>query len=132
MRHLVDSDVIIDFLRGRPPIVRLFDSLISDRLAMSVVSYGEIYDGIYHGHDPLRAETVFLTALQRIDVLPLDEHIMRLFGRTRGDLRKIGNKLSDSDLMIAATALHHDLTLVTRNLKHFTRIPALKLHPLPE
>ncbi len=37
--------------------------------------------------------------------------------------------IPDADLFIAATALHHDLTLVTRNLKHFERVPGIRLYP---
>ena len=51
------------------------------------------------------------------------------FARVRGDLRVQGLLIPQADLFIAATALHHDLTLVTRNRRRFDRIPGLTLYP---
>jgi predicted nucleic acid-binding protein len=48
--------------------------------------------------------------------------------RIRGDLRRVGRRLEDTDLLIAATALEHDLMLVTRNVNHFARVPGLRLY----
>ena len=53
---------------------------------------------------------------------------MERFGVVRGDLQRRGQTIGDPDILIAATALHHDLTLLTRNLRHFTRIPGLMLY----
>jgi tRNA(fMet)-specific endonuclease VapC len=46
----------------------------------------------------------------------------------RGDLKRRGLTIGDFDILIAATALHHDLTLVTRNRRHVSRIPDLQLY----
>lgn len=53
---------------------------------------------------------------------------MERFAGIRGDLRRRGQLIPDLDLLIAATALHHDLTLLTRNVRHFDRIPELRLY----
>jgi tRNA(fMet)-specific endonuclease VapC len=53
---------------------------------------------------------------------------MKRFARIRGQLRRQGLTVQDPDLLIAATALTHQLTLVTRNLRHFRRIPDLMIH----
>ncbi len=53
---------------------------------------------------------------------------MELFGRHRSVLRRQGNMIPDMDLLIAATALNYDLTLMTRNIRHFARIPDLRLY----
>jgi predicted nucleic acid-binding protein len=55
---------------------------------------------------------------------------MELFGRERFRLRRAGQAVPDFDLLVAATALHHDLTLLTRNLRHFTpaRFPTLRIY----
>jgi tRNA(fMet)-specific endonuclease VapC len=66
--------------------------------------------------------------LARFAVMPLSDPIMETFARIRRDLRDRGQFIPDFDLAIAATALHHDLTLLTRNERHFGRIPGLKLH----
>lgn len=61
-------------------------------------------------------------------MLGLNDAIMERFAETRALLRKRGQGIADFDLLIAATALHHDFTLLTFNLRHFERIPDLKLY----
>ena len=51
---------------------------------------------------------------------------MQRFGSIRGALRRRGLLIGDPDILIAATAMYHDLTLLTRNKKDYERIPALK------
>jgi predicted nucleic acid-binding protein len=51
------------------------------------------------------------------------------FAHIRGNLRQQGLIIGDFDILIGATALHHNLTLVTRNRKHYERIPGLNIHP---
>lgn len=55
---------------------------------------------------------------------------MQRFARLRGDLRRKGQLIGDPDILIAATALHHDLMLVTRNLRDFQRVPGLTLYSI--
>ena len=47
MKYLVDTDRVADWLNGRPEAVRLLSALRADGLAISLITYGEIYDGIY-------------------------------------------------------------------------------------
>jgi tRNA(fMet)-specific endonuclease VapC len=68
------------------------------------------------------------TFVSGLAVLPLDDAITETFGRTRASLRRRGLLIPDLDLLIAATALAYDLTLLTRNRRHFQRIPDLKLY----
>lgn len=128
MSYLIDTDWIIDFLNGDGPAIELFAALAGPRLGISVVTYGEVYDGIYYGRTPVESEAGFIRLLELVRVIDLDATMMRRFARIRGALRKAGQPIGDPDIMIAATALHHDLTLVTRNLDHDRRIPDLKIY----
>jgi len=58
----------------------------------------------------------------------MNEDVARRFGIIRGSLRAKGQVIGDSDMLIAATALHHSLTLVTRNIRDFQRIPDLRIY----
>ena len=127
MSYLVDSDWVADYLKGRAPIVQQLDRLAPDGLAISLITFGEIYEGIYYGRDPRGHEAGFRSLLRVIDVLALNRAILRRFARIRGQLRRQGQLIGDLDILIAATALEHDLTLLTRNRRHFDRIPELKL-----
>ncbi len=53
---------------------------------------------------------------------------MQHFARIRGELRRTGKIIGDFDILIAATAIQHNLTLVTRNIKDYQRIPDLKMY----
>ncbi len=58
--------------------------------------------------------------------IPLNNMEMERFGQLKASLEKQGERLADADLLIAATALEHNLILVTGNLKHFKRITELR------
>ena len=128
MSYLVDSDYMADWLKGRPEAVTLLRTLAPEGLAISLITYGEIYEGIYYGSNPRKHEQGFLRFLRQADVLPLNKPIMKRFARIRGHLRQTGSIIGQADILIAATALHHNLTLVTRNVRHFARIPNLTLY----
>jgi predicted nucleic acid-binding protein len=129
--YLVDSDWLIDFLDGRRFAVDHLTALLPAGLATSIVAYGEVVDGVLHGRSPATAGQRLTDLLSYVDILPLTLPIMRLFGQIRGDCRVDGHKLGDSDLMIACTAIHHGLVLVTRNLGHYEYIPDLIILPVP-
>jgi tRNA(fMet)-specific endonuclease VapC len=126
--YLVDSDWIIAFLGGRIDAVGLLGVLEPQGLAISLMTLGEVYEGVYYGKDPGAAEAGWLDLVERLEVLPLDEAVLRRFARLRGYLRQRGSLIGDPDTLIAATALEHDLTLVTRNHRHFRRVPGLRLY----
>lgn len=128
MKYLADSDWIADWLLGAKKAVQLLTPLRVDGLAISVIAYGEILEGIYFGREPARSRQQFGKFLRRVTVLNLNRSIMQRFAIVRGALRSQGQLIGDADLLIAATALHHDLTLLTRNARHFQRVPDLKLH----
>jgi tRNA(fMet)-specific endonuclease VapC len=131
MSYLLDTDAVADWLNSRPEAVSRIASIQREGLAISIITYGEVYDGVYYGRDPKAAEQAFLQFLRGVTVLPLTRSIMKRFARIRGQLRRQGRGIGDPDILIAATALHHGLTLVTRNLRHYQRIPGLSIFEEP-
>ncbi len=129
MKYLIDSDVVADYLKGIPLAVQQVSAIARSDIGISIITYGEIYDGIDGSYDPKEAEAVFRTFLRLADVLPLNRSIMRQFASVRRHLRSRGQLIQDMDMLIAATALHHNLILMTRNLSHFERIPSIMLYP---
>lgn len=128
MKYLVDTDWVVDYLKGKSPAVNELARLSDDGLAISVITYGEIYEGIYFASDPQSSERGFLLFLRLVKVLGLSRQVMKRFARLRGELRRKGQLIGDPDLLIAATALQHKLTLLSRNLSDFQRVPALELY----
>jgi predicted nucleic acid-binding protein len=108
---LLDSDVLIDHLRGHRHLQ------VSERMSISVVTRTELYAG--HRHEEPRIDVL----LERVVELDIDIAIARSAGRIKRD-----NGLKIADALIAATALEHRLPLMTRNRRHFERVPGLTLH----
>ncbi len=129
MKYLIDSDWLIDFLKGKIPAVKLFTSLDKSETLISIISYGEIYEGVIFATNRMRREEELLRLMTLVELAPLDKETMEVFAALRGTLERDGKKLTDFDLLIAATAIRSNLVLVTRNLRHFERIPGLKLFP---
>ena len=127
MRYLVDTDILIDALNGRVDAGDWIAAHAADGLAISIVSIGEIYEGAYHTADPAGHVATLRQFLHDFRKLTLTEAIMDIFARERAALRRQGQLIPDMDLLIAATALAHDLTLATRNTRHFARVPHLRV-----
>ena len=83
---------------------------------------------MYYGSQPKHYERVFYQFLRGVTVLSVTRGVAKRFAVIRGHLRQQGQLLPQPDLLIAATAMHHNLTLVTRNTRHFQRLPGLTLY----
>lgn len=127
MSYLIDTDWLIDYLSGRPQAVALLESLIPAPFFISIITYAEVYEGVYYNQNPQQQEQAFGQFLQAASVVGISEEVAQVWATIRGSLRRTGLLIPPADLFIAATAVFHDLTLVTRNLKHFDRVPDLKL-----
>jgi hypothetical protein len=117
---LWDTNILIDFLRGRPDAVTWIDAL-EENVAISAVSVLELYGGALSQ----REERDIWALRQELTCLPIGEEIgeragsfMRHFGKSHG--------IDIPDAIIAATAEHHGLRLATLNVKHFPMFPKLK------
>jgi tRNA(fMet)-specific endonuclease VapC len=127
MPWLLDTNVCIELLRGRNDRLRqrLAAHDIADIALCSVVR-AELYVGAHLAADPAEA----LRRLARFDVLtsyPFDEPAALAYGRICAHLRRQGQLIGANDLMIAAIALAHGLTLVTHNTREFGRVPGLAI-----
>jgi predicted nucleic acid-binding protein len=127
VRYLVDTDVVADFLNGRRASVDLLTTLFLDGLAISVITYGEVQEGILYGRAPERQADGFAALLEDVDLLPVTREVALRFAHVSGTLRRLGQPIGALDILIAATALEHSLTLVTRNMRDFQRIEDLVL-----
>lgn len=115
-RLLMDTDVLIEYLRGREKAIEYLEGLVAD-LSISVISVAELYASV-KGEEEERALQQFLLAFS---ILPVTERVARLGGLYRRKYRPShGTGLADA--LIAATAEEHDLSLVTFNRRHFPMV----------
>lgn len=130
MLYLVDTDWVIHYLKGHRAFVERLHALREQGLAISVITLGELYEGVYGATEPEKREQGLNDFLQGVTVLGLDEETCRMFGKERQRLRRAGNLPGDMDLFIGMTALRHNLTVLTNNRNHFGRIEGLRLESL--
>lgn len=125
--YLLDTSVIIDAINNRKNRRQLLRELLKagNHLACCPVNVAEIYAGVRPAEEQNTA--AFLSTL---DYYPIDFPIAQLGGELKRDFGKKGKTLSITDTLIAATALHNSLALLTDNTKDFP-MPGITLYPLP-
>ena len=127
MHYLIDTNIIIYRLKNLGNINANFLKNKDKYMSLSVVSYGELVFGAKKSKAVEKnMETV--NAIKAIfPLLEITSEIMNIFGEIKAYTQKIGKTIDDMDLLIAATAITNNFTLVTHNTKHFENIPNLKL-----
>ncbi len=133
MAFLFDTDAISELLRPRPAMdyIHWIMKIPREEQFTSAVVIGELYKGAYRSQARERHLTnIEQRILPAVTVLPYDTGTAKIFGRIRAYLEETGTILPDADIQIAATALGHNLELVTGNLRHFKRISGLKLNSI--
>ncbi len=128
MSYLLDTNVCIDYLNARSVrVCQHLESLPTSQMAVCSIVKGELLVGAFKSR---RAQA----ALARIEEflapylsLPFDDACAIVYAKLRADLERHGRVIGAYDLLIAATALAHDATLVTHNVDEFSRVPGLRI-----
>ncbi len=128
MTYLLDANTCINYLNGRSePIRRRIESLRPDNLALcSVVKAELLYSAVKSGRSAENFAKL-RRFFARFPSLPFDDAAAEVYGRIRARLERVGSPIGPNDLLIAATALAHQRTLVTHNQDEFGRIEELDL-----
>src|SRR5581483_8897683 len=127
MNYLLDTNVISELVakHPNPRVLNWIDTLDPNHIFLSVITIGELRKGIEKLPASVRKDTLsdWLTTdlVLRFSgrILPLDIDVMLTWGQLTGQLERIGRALPAIDSLIAALALHHGYTLVTRNEADF-------------
>jgi len=126
MSLLLDTDTCSHYLRGAPRVHSRFIQHMG-RLHLSSISLGELYTLAFRA----KASATFLRGVQNllheVQLLTVDHDVAYQFGQVRAQLLDQGQPVATADLLIAATALLHGLTLVTHNVQDFQNIPGLQV-----
>lgn len=117
---LVDTDVLIDFLRGNDKAISFIDEL-SPHIVLSPIVVAELYAGV-KGTDELTALDNFVSLFR---VVPIDSEIAKAGGLYKRDFGK-SHGVGLADAILAATADKENAELKTLNVKHYPMIKRLK------
>ena len=123
--YLLDTDVCVWMLRGRQSVISTVFSHSPEDLAISSMTEAELWFGALKGgrETNVTATTGLIEELGT--VIPFESTAARIHARLRLELRE--TPISPSDLVIASTALASHRTLVTGNVREFSRVPGLQV-----
>ncbi|MBM3744485.1 MAG: type II toxin-antitoxin system VapC family toxin [Acidobacteria bacterium] len=128
MRYLLDTNICIYIARRRPPqVLSRMEQLRPGDVGMSVITYLELVYGATKSQQAEANLAKIEQLRELIPVQPLDSAAGRRYGLLRVELERKGSPIGSYDLLIAAHALSLGLTLVTNNVREFSRLPGLHL-----
>lgn len=132
-QYLLDSNVLGAYLQGRPGAISLAQPWVHhDEAATSIVVYGELTEYLKSFKEFPRHLAALRTLLRKVHPYPLTYALLEQYADIRRAMRPPYGPglIGDIDTLIAATALHYQLTLVTTD-SDFTRVPGLSHIHLP-
>jgi predicted nucleic acid-binding protein len=128
MARLIDSSILIRLERRGLSPDEIHQLVPAEFGAIASITASELLFGVHRARPSerrRRRETFVETVLASIEILPFDLRVARVHARIWAELTAAGQLIGDHDLLIAATAVAHDLPVLTENLQHFERVPGL-------
>jgi tRNA(fMet)-specific endonuclease VapC len=125
--YCFDTDVLSATIRREPslPLIRRLAQVPPTDQFTTAITMGELLYGAARRDSKRLNEQVRDLLRGALTILPFDEAAAAVYGPLRANLESDGQPLAEPDLRIASIALSRDLTVVTGNTRHFTRIPDL-------
>lgn len=125
---ILDSTFLIDVLRGSESVAERIEELDSRGTPfVSSVTVMELWEGIHLADASDDERTAVKGLLTEIDEIAFDRECAMRAGKINAELVADGERIDETDVMIAATALVNDQPVVTRNVDHFERIDGLNV-----
>lgn len=128
MTYLLDTNVCIALLKGRPAqLEKKVSSVRTNQAVIPAVVRYELHYGARKSNQPKRTLAKLGPFLRSFPSLAFDDFCADICGRIRATLERAGTPIGPYDLMIAALAVQNDLILVTRNVREFQRVEAIRV-----
>ncbi len=121
---LLDTNIIIALLKGELAIAVQIES--ASEIFIPVIVIGELYYGAYYTIQTEKGILEIQGIISDYQLLKVDEGTALTYGKIKAALRKKGKPIPENDIWIAAIAIQHNLTVVTRD-KHFNEIGGLEM-----
>lgn len=130
-QYLLDTSILIDILNSSPKVMENLERVGIHQCCMSTISLHELYWGAQLARE--KKEEYFVKEMNKISRLIEDIDIHPLsadgkdYAKIKHLLKEYGSMIDEFDIVIAGQAISEGLTVVTDNIKHFNRIPGLKI-----
>lgn len=130
-QYLLDTNILIDILNYNPKVMENLERVGIHQCCMSTVSLHELYWGAQLARE--KKEEYFVKEMNKISRLikGIDIHPLSTNGKDYAEIKHLlkerGSMIDEFDIVIAGQAISEGLTVVTDNIKHFNRIPGLKI-----
>lgn len=128
MKYLLDTNTCIRYITGRSAqVIAKLEALNEGEALLCSMVVAELLYGGFRSQTPEKTLSRQREFIALFTSLSFDDAVAEHYARVRADLSKQGTPIGGNDLLIAATALAHDLILVTHNTREFRRVQGLKL-----
>lgn len=124
--YLLDTNICIFYMKGKFDLARKLSEVGAENLFISEITLAELKYGVENSEQPVKNRQALHLFLTGVQLLPIVE-ALDIFAREKARLRKAGTTLDDFDLLIGATAVAHQLTLLTNNVRHMVRINKIEV-----
>lgn len=125
-KYLIDTNIAIYYMKGKFGLEAKFDNVNAEDCFISEISLAELKFGIEKSERPEKNRKVLDNFLTGVQILPIF-HSLDLYAKEKARLQRAGTSLDDFDLLIGVTSVTHNLTMVTNNTSHFSRIAGIDL-----
>ena len=123
--YALDTNTVLDYFKGKGGVGAKLLAVPPGEIALPAVAAYEVWVGVLGSQNSQRRQAEYERFLSMIEVLPFDAAAGRRAAELRMALERKGDAIGPMDTLIAATALAHGATLVTRNVREFGRVPGL-------
>jgi len=128
MRYMLDTNICIYIIKHKPESVyRRLMKIRPEDVCISSITYSELSYGVEKSEQKDRNRLALTLMLSNIEILEFDTAAAEEYGNIRARLEKSGTPIGSLDMLIAAHAKASGCTLVTNNLKEFSRVEGLKV-----
>jgi tRNA(fMet)-specific endonuclease VapC len=125
-QYLLDTNICIYYIKGLHDLKSKFEKVGPENCFMSEITLAELKFGVAKSQVKKKNQKALENFLSGIQILPIFP-ALDIYAAEKAHLQKSGKIIDDFDLLIAATAVSFDLTMVTNNTSHFNRLADIKL-----
>lgn len=125
---LIDTDILSYYIKGKKRVIDNFNKYLQqyELIEISLITYYEIVGGLL-AKNALKQLNIFEDFVSVNIVIPMTDNSAKISAELYSSLRQGSDIVDDIDLLIAGIAIDNDMTLITNNENHFSRIPGLRI-----